>query len=279
MGQEVPDAAGVLGVVYALAALLVLTGSLAHFRGPSRAALFGLTLLGTPFYLDYATSQSADVPLSLYVLVTIALICFQAIEVPENHGLMVLAGFTAGCAGWTKNEGLLFMAATLLALLTPVFWKTRDTLRRLSAFLAGTALPVAMILWFKFSVAPPNDIFGSRHYAEVIQKVASPQRYLTVLLNMSRHFWSFGDWLVNPVLLLIGYVALRRLDRRMLLNTGWLQGAFICAIVLTGYAAVYVLTPEDLQLHIDSSLPRLYLHLWPALLLLVGLIPAEKKRQ
>src|SRR5262249_7876635 len=71
MGQEIPDAAGILGVLYALAALIVLTGSLAHFRGPSRAALFGLTLLGTPFYLDYAASQSADVPMSLYVLVTV----------------------------------------------------------------------------------------------------------------------------------------------------------------------------------------------------------------
>jgi hypothetical protein len=279
MGQEIPDAAGILGVLYALAALLVLTGSLAHFRGPSRAALFGLTLLGTPFYLDYATSQSADVPMSLYVLVTIALICFQANEAPEHLGPLVLAGFAAGCAGWTKNEGLLFIAATLLALLTPVFWKTRDSLRRMLAFLAGMALPLAIILWFKFAVAPPDNIFGSRQYAEVIQKVTSPQRYLTVLFHVSDHFWSFGDWLVNPMLLLIGYVVLQRLDRRMLLNRGWLQGVFICATVLLGYGAVYVLTPMDLQWHLDSSLSRLYLHLWPTFLLLAGLIAAENKGQ
>jgi hypothetical protein len=277
MGQEMPEAAGMLGVLYALATLGVLTGSLAYFRGPSRAALFGLTLLGTPFYLDYATSQSADVPLSLYVLVTIALICFQANETPEKLGPLVLAGFAAGCAGWTKNEGLLFIAATLLALLTPAFWKMRDTLRRLSAFLAGIALPLAMILWFKFAVAPPNDIFGGRHYAEVIQKVANPQRYATVLFGLSDNFWSFGDWMMNPILLLFGYVALQRLDRRMLLNTGWIQGVFICATVLIGYGAVYLITPEDLQWHIDSSLPRLYLHLWPAFLLLTGLIAAENK--
>jgi hypothetical protein len=279
MGEEVPDAAGILGVLYALAALGVLTGSLAHFRGPSRAALFGLTLLGTPFYLDYATSQSADVPLSLYILVTIALILFQANESPENRGPLVLAGFAAGCAGWTKNEGLLFIAAALLALLTPAFWKTRDTLRRLSAFLAGIALPLAMIFWFKFAVAPPNDIFGSRHYAEVIQKVTSPQRYMTVLYQLSDNFWSFGDWMVNPILLVFGYVALRRIDRRMLLNTGWLQGVFICATVLIGYCAVYLITPMDLQWHIDTSLPRLYLHLWPTFLLLAGLIAAENTAQ
>jgi hypothetical protein len=279
MGQEIPDAAGILGVLHALAALIVLTGSLAHFRGPSRAVLFGLTLLGTPFYIDYATSQSADVPLSLYVLVTIALICFQAREAPENRGPLVLAGFAAGCAGWTKNEGLLFMAATLLVLLAPVVRKTRDTLRRLYAFLAGMALPFAIILWFKVAVAAPDNIFSSRHYSEVIQKVTSPERYLTVLSHMSRQFGSFGDWIVNPFLLLIGYVALQRLDRRMLLNRGWLQGVFICAIVLIGYGAVYVITPMDLQWHLDSSLPRLYLHLWPTFLLLAGLIAAENKAQ
>jgi hypothetical protein len=279
MGQEIPDAAGVLGILYALFALVVLTGSLAHFRGPSRAALFGLTLLGTPFYLDYATSQSADVPLSLYVLVTIALIFFQANEAAENRGPLVLAGFAAGCAGWTKNEGLLFMAATFLALLTPVFWKWRDTLRRLSAFLCGMALPLATILWFKIAVAPHSDIFGNRQYAEVIQKITSPQRYMTILVHVAQHFWSFGDWMVNPILLLIGYVALRRLDRGMLLNRGWLQGVFICALVLIGYGAVYVITPMDLQWHLDSSLPRLYLHVWPAFLLLAGLIAAENKGQ
>jgi len=277
MGQETPDAAGMLGVLYALATLGVLTGSLAYFRGPSRAALFGLTLLGTPFYLDYATSQSADVPLSLYVLVTIALICFQANETPEKRGPLVLAGFAAGCAGWTKNEGLLFIAVTLLALLAPAFWKMRDTLRRLSAFLAGIALPLAMILWFKFAVAPANDIFGGRHYAEVIQKVTNIQRYMTVLFGLSDNFWSFGDWMVNPILLLFGFVALRRLDRRMLLDRGWIQGVFICTTVLIGYGAVYLITPQNVQVHIDTSLPRLYLHLWPAFLLLAGLIAAEDK--
>ena len=278
MGREIPDAAGILGVLYALAAVGVLTSSLAYLRGASRAALFGLTMLGTPFYLDYGTSQSADVPLSLFVLVTIALICLQANKAPEKRGLLVLAGFTAGCAGWTKNEGLLFIVATSVALLTPTFWNMWDTLRRFSAFLLGITLPLAMILWFKLAIAPPNDIFGSRHYAEMIHKLVNPQRYLTVLFGLSDGFWSFGNWIVNPILLLIGYVALQRLDRRMLLNIGWLQGVFICVIVLIGYCAVYVITPMDLQWHLESSLPRLYLHLWPAFLLLAGLIAAENKR-
>ena len=67
-------------------------------------------------------------------------------------------------------------------------------------------------------------------------------------------------------------------DRRMLLNTGWIQGVFICATVLIGYGAIYLITPLNVQGHIDSSLPRLYLHLWRAFLLLTGMIGAENKR-
>lgn len=278
MGREVPDAGGILGVLYALATVGVLTSTLAYFRGASRAALFGLTLLGTPFYVDYATSGSADIPMSLYVLATIALICIQALEEPENTGVLVLAGFTAGCASWTKNEGLLFVGATSLALLIPVVWKGRDALRRFAAFLAGTALPLAMVLWFKRVVAPPSAIFGGRHYGEMVDKLLNPGRYLTVLFNVSDGFWSFGAWIVNPILLVIAYALLQRLDRRTLLNTGWLQGVFICTIVFAGYCAIYVITPMDLEWHLNSSLPRLYLHLWPAFLLLAGLIGAENKQ-
>jgi hypothetical protein len=41
--------------------------------------------------------------------------------------------------------------------------------------------------------------------------------------------------------------------------------------MLLGYFAVYVLTPANLHDHLVSSLERLFLHLWPAFLLLVGL--------
>jgi hypothetical protein len=192
--------------------------------------------------------------------------------------LLVLAGFTAGCAGWTKNEGLFFILVTSLALLIPALWNGWGTLRDFVAFLAGIALPLAMVLWFKLAIAPPNDIFGSRNYGEFVDKVLNRDRYMTVLFNVSDGFWSFGGWIVNPILFVIGYVLLQRLDRRMLLNIGWLQGVFICTILLASYCAVYIITPMNLQWHLDSSLPRLYLHLWPAFLLLAGLIGADTKR-
>ncbi|HEY2380464.1 MAG TPA: hypothetical protein VGK48_04710 [Terriglobia bacterium] len=270
MKDEDPDAAEALGILYTFAAIAVLTATLIHLRKSSRAVLFALVLLGTPFYVAYGVSGSADVPLSLYVLATIALICLESQAAPESAGLLVLAGFAAGCAGWTKNEGLLFIVAAALAMLAPVFWEPRKTALRFFAFAAGMALPLAMIVWFKVAVAPPNDIVDG-NYAGMLQRLLTPHRYVITWTTISDTFWSFGNWLVNPILLILIYVALQGLDRKILLDRGWLQGVFICTVVLAGYTATYLITPMDLQWHLDSSLPRLYLHLWPSFLLLCGL--------
>jgi hypothetical protein len=272
MERDTPDAAGVLGMLYGLSAVGVLVGVLAQLRSSSHGVLFGLVLLGTPFYVDYSVLQSADIPLSLYIVATVALVCLESTTNSGSRGLLVLAGFLAGCAGWTKNEGLLFIVAASVAFLAPVFRRPREALRRFAAFFAGLTPMLVTIAWFKLTIAPPNLILGGRNYEELLHKLLSPDRYLTVWMQLSNVFWSFGEWIFSPMLLVLAYVALQRLDRKMLLDAGWLQGVFICVFVLAGYAAVYVVTPMDLQWHIGSSAPRLYLHLWPTFLLLAGLV-------
>jgi hypothetical protein len=279
MGKEIPDAAGSLGILYTLTAAGILAGTLAELRRGRRAVLFTLILLGTPFYVEYGVSGSADVPLSLYILATIALLCLHSNAAPDKLGLLVLAGFTAGCAGWTKNEGLLFMVSTAAALLGPIFWKTRETLRRFSAFLAGIILPGIVLLWFKLTIAPPNDIMGGATIWNVVHKVLTPQRYLTISAEFGDTFWSFGNWIVSPVILVLVYVALQRFDRKMLANEGWLQGVSICITLMAGYFAIYMIGPIDIRLLIESSLPRLYLHVWPAFLMLAALLAISPEEQ
>jgi hypothetical protein len=184
---------------------------------------------------------------------------------------MVLAGFTGASAAWAKNEGLLFLLVTALAMLLPVFKQPSATLRRFFAFTAGSLLPLLVILWFKIVIAPPNDIIANSHYAETIEKIWNPNRHMMILQNFSHTFWAFGEWLVNPAVLILIYVVVNGIDREMIRNAGWLQSLFVCLLVFFGYYAVYLVTPMDLQWHLNSSLPRLYLHLWPAVLLLAGL--------
>src|SRR5437867_4771355 len=253
MGREIPDAAGLMGLLFTVSALAILVGVLAQLRSARHAVLFGLVLLGTPFYVDYSVSESADIPLSLFMLATIALICIQAMASRE-HGLLILAGFMAGCAGWTKNEGLLFISATSVALLLTSVTNPRETLRTFAAFCAGLALPLGVIIWFKLAVAPPNDIFNrARQFQEILQKLMNPERYVVTLENLANAFWSFGDWFVNPVLLLALFVALQGIDREMIRNRTWLQSCFICVAVLVGYFTVYIISPINLEWHLGSS--------------------------
>src|SRR4029079_15212073 len=118
-GEDPPEAGAWLGIMFLLSAVAVLVATLSHLRDISLAVVMGLVVLSTPDVQHHATTQFADVPLSFFVVATIALICLYSEDLPGGRGLLVLAGFTAGCAGWTKNEGLLFIVAARVALLAP----------------------------------------------------------------------------------------------------------------------------------------------------------------
>ena len=265
LGEESQDAAGAQTAIFAVAVAAILAGTLAAMGRTRQAVLFGLILLTTPFFLEYSVSQSADVTLSLFILATMALLSLQ------HAGLLVLAGFMAGCAGWTKNEGLLFIALTAAALLAPVIRRRRETLTRAAFFAIGLAAPLTLTIWFKLAVAPAGDIVQRRSRDELIEKLLDPARYATVAAQFPAAFASFGNWLIHPALLVLLFLAVQGMDRSMLRSRGWLQSAFIWTAMVLGYAAVYVITPMKIDWHIQTSATRLWLQLWPSLLLLAGL--------
>jgi hypothetical protein len=270
-GTDVPDLGGLFCILFALSGVALLGAALAELRGESIGLLMALVLIGTPLYLVHATDQEADVTLSVFFLSAIALICLYFERAPDRPGILALSGFMAGSAGWTKNEGLLFIVAALALLLFPVLRQPRTALHRAAAFSAGLALPLAAIIFFKVSIAPVNDLIADRQYAEMVDKLMNVDRYLITFGNVLRTSWNFGGWILHPVVPLLAFIALRGVDRQTLRSPGWLSGAGILAIVLAGYCAVYVLTPMDLQWHLSSSLERLLMHFWPSALLLAGL--------
>ena len=228
-------------------------------------------MFATPSYLDHASCQYADIPLAFFILSTIALICLHSARSSSERGLLVLAGFMAGCAGWTKNEGLLFILATCIVLLVPALWNRSIMAKRFVPFLAGLVLPLAVIIFFKAAIAPPNDLIGSQRYLDVIGRISDVNRYVTILKTFGVNFWVFGRWSVSPLLPLFAFIGLRGIDRQMLRTYGWVSGIAVLAIVLVGYYLVYLNTPFELYTHLYSSLDRLMLHLWPSCLLLLGL--------
>jgi hypothetical protein len=274
-GQEIPETGGWLGLLFVVSALGVLIATLAELRGVRLAMIIGSVLLATPFFLEYGVLQSADVPLSLYFLSAFALLCLYSERADRESGLLVLSGFMAGCAGWTKNEGLLFVVAVCVSILAPVCFNPSQTLRRFGAFVAGLVPPAVVILLFKVTVVAPNENLSNRHYGELLEKVVTPDRYLTVLSNFAKTLWSFGDWAINPLVPLLVFVGLSAVGGKAIRRFGWLTSASAFVVVLTGYFAVYVIAPSDLQYLLDASNSRLFLQLWPPFLLLAGLLAVQ----
>ena len=271
-GEDVPDMSGVFGIVFALSGVFLLGAALKESRGAVIGLLMALTLAGTPFYLSHAMNEGADIPLSIFMLATIALIVTYFDGPPDRLGLLAAAGLMAGFAGWTKNEGLVFILATAGALLLPVFWKPSATLRGFAAFAAGLLLPLAVIAFFKVTIAPPSEFTLNRHYAEVLEKITNPDRYMIIFGNVLKTSWAFGGWVLQPMIPLLAFVGLTGVDRTVLRSRGWLTGGAILMAVMAGYFAVYVVTPMELQWHLDSSLERLLMHFWPSVLFLAGYV-------
>lgn len=277
-GNDVPTLGGLFGILLAFSSVFVVGTVLTELRGALTGVVMALTLSTTPSYMIHGTYQQADVPLSVFILSTIALL-YLSFESDQNpRGVLVLAGFMAGCAGWTKNEGLLFILATALVLLSPLFRKPKTTLRRVALFSAGLLLPLAVHIFFKVAIAPQNDLIDGRAYGEIAQKILTVNRHGIIFSAFLRTSWTFGGWGVHAAIPILAFLALAGHHRQALRSFGWRAGVAILAIVLVGYYWVYVLTPADLVWHLESSLSRLMIHLWPSVVLLAGLAARQPHR-
>jgi len=277
VGDEVPEAGAFAGLILGLSAIAVLVASLSKLRDKRLAIVMGLVLLGTPKYWNHATSQYADLPLSAYFLVTLSLICLHAQSEWKEKSILVLAGFTAGCAGWTKNEGLLFIATLCIVMSIPIVLKRAKLSEQLAPFAAGLALPLAVIIVFKLTVPVRNDLIESQNSVAAVQHLTDLSRYAFIASYFVRASITFGAWGIAPFIPLFLLIGARGIDRQILKNPGCRIAYMTLALVLAGYFVVYLNTPQDLRDHLESSFDRLAIHLWPSFLLLLGLCAKSER--
>ena len=272
IGNNSPEASGFLGILFDLASIGVLLATLTRLRSPAIGLLMAFILLGTPAYTNNAATEYADVPLAAFIVSAIALLCLYESDESRPLGIIALAGFMAGCAAWTKNEGTPFVIATVAVLLVPIFWSASATVRRIAGFAAGFALPLAAIVYFKLTIAPPNDIFSNRTSADLLAKISDSSRYLMILKSYRQTGWTFGDWVFNPILPLLAFIGLSGVDTSVWRSYCWRAGVVIVVLLQLVYFAIYVITPLGLTYHLNSSLDRLMMHVWPSCLLLAGMM-------
>jgi hypothetical protein len=262
LGHETTLVPVLVAGLFTFATVGLLLSVLALLRGPRQGCLAGLVLLGTTFFVDLGSSQYADVPLGFFMLAATALVVLHDRSGAGDGRLLVLAGLMAGCAAWTKNEGLLFLVAVVLARVAlgarPHGWRRSG--RELLAFGLGL-LPLAVILLsFKTQFAPPNDLVAEQGLRATVARLLDGSRYVVVGQAFATEVRHIGPW---AVVLLAGYfVLLGRAPR-----PGSAFPLLVVGLMTAAYALVYLTTPRPLTWHLATSLDRLLMQLWPTALL------------
>jgi len=270
VGSETTLAPIAVSFLFTFATAGLLCASLSILRSRAQAFLAGLVLLAAaPFLIMHGVIQYADTPLSFFFLACVILFCLNDKSGTEyRHAFLVLAGMAAGCAAWTKNEGLLFLVS-IVAVRFLVIVPTKglkEYVLQMGRFMAG-ALPFLITVgYFKMRFALSNELIASQNFGAILGKISDPSRYLLILkafaIVLSRIGFQFiGTIPVMAVYLLLVGVKVKRGDGPILMT------CFATLLfMMAGYFFVYVITPEDLAWHLNTSLVRLMLQLWPTLL-------------
>ncbi|HET7787982.1 MAG TPA: glycosyltransferase family 39 protein [Myxococcales bacterium] len=257
--------AEVVSYLFGVLAVATLALSLARLRGPLWGLLGGLALLGTPCFSVFIANQQSDIPLAAYMAAAAALLAMAVADPRRPATLFLLSGFAAGLGAWTKNEGILYAGCLFAALQ----WKLRQA-REPLWFALGFMPLGALVLGFKLTVALPNDLLRFSSAAGLLQRASDLRRWGELLLLVLRRlvfFQNFALWLVAEVLLLLLVLRSKR------------PGALGLALLLAfaAYLPIYLLQPHPLDWLFRTSIDRIVIQLWPAVILanLLALAPAR----
>ena len=249
-------AANAIAYLFTVGTAALLASSLTVFKSRVHGSLAGIVLLTTPFWTNCGASMLADVPLAFYFLATI--VCCSSYDKGKRLSSLLLAGCFASMAAWTKNEGLLFIPIVLTA--SAIVYRRFISSKPAAMALLG-ALPVLLLLlWFKINLAPLNDLVAGQDAVRTSARLTNPERFLTVAKFFTVYLVTFGSWIVSPVPLFAIYWFL---SRSRMDNLSAIRAALVVIMMIIGYAAVFILTPTDLVLHLQTAARRLLLQLWP----------------
>jgi hypothetical protein len=274
IGNETVIIPIILSFLFAFATAGLLFSVISASRGRNQGYLAGLILLATPFFIETGASQNSDVPLSFFFLATLVLFYLQDNTTNASYSLLSLSGLTAGLSAWTKNEGLLFLSVVVFSRFVISLPKKggKNFLKELAYFAIGATPILAILLYFKTQIAPQNYLLASQGYKVTTERLTDLSRYLRIGNAFMKDMAHFGRWAVSITILLVFYLLLAgiRFEKK---RKSAIKFCFVSlSLMLLGYAFVYLITPYDLQWHLDTSLNRLLLQLWPGFIFLYFMV-------
>ena len=265
-----------LGLIFQLSLVGILTITVKIFRGILQGILVGV--LGfVVLFVSLNFKLYADIPLAYHFLAANVMLFFADVSSRNKSRNLMLAGFLAGAALWTKNEGWVFLVSIVLSklVLDLIYRKgLKSSARWWGYFLLGLAPILLVTIYFKFAYAPPGDILSGLNLNAIISKVVDPSRYLMILRFARNHWVDYGNLIFPFIPLLALYGIIVGISFPKSQARGILYLTFRILLLGVIYFVVYLLTPKDLNWHLSTSLERLITHIMPSFLFLYFLVIA-----
>jgi hypothetical protein len=267
-GRDSTDAPIAIAFLYSFGTAGVLAGVLGVLRGRAQALLAGTLLLSTGTFIALGAALYGDVPLAFYILATLGLICLQDRH-PEHLRFSAVAGLMAGFAAWTRNEGMIFVVAVIVARVIAMVKLRRSALlvSQLLRFLLGLAAPFALVIFFKLRVGGPSDLF-SVPASSILRHLSDPGRWITTFQGLIVMLFQFGRFLIPIVLALTLYWYLVRFQVDARDGPALATGGIALGLTLLAQLLIDIAFVDNLGAEVSTSFERVLLQLWPAALLL-----------
>lgn len=241
----------------------LLASSVSFFTNKTNGLIAGLILLCTPFYMTIGSSQYADNTVGYFYLATIVLLTFARNGSSIKPQLLIAAGITAGLAGWSKNEGLLFIVCLLISQLSLLFFKNyRELFVELKYLLLGMLPVLILIAYFKIKIAPPNDIMDAQG-AQTFVKLADYSRYAIAGNWFFEQFSAFGKWALNPWWLFLLGILFKGISFKENRNS-IISGLMLLILMTMSFFFIFIISHLDLVYYLSTSLHRLFFQLFPS---------------
>ena len=227
----------------------------------------GVLMLGATTFLAQVPSQCADVPLACFIVATLAVTYGDVLRNPGSRIPTIpalLAGATSAMAAWTKNEGVVFVL--LMFLIAVIVAVRRRDGRQLLWSIAGAAPILIAAVGFKLALAPSSGLVEGQSLTVILTRLMDPDRHMTVLGLIAQHAMRWSAPFAFAVFPIVSLVA-----AWMAVRIGGVVRvmAIVLGLMLASYYVVYVTTPFDIAWHVSTSIDRLLVQLWPALVLTV----------
>lgn len=266
----------VVSFIFTFCTIELLSSAVSFFTNKTKGLIAGLILLATPFYMTMGDSQYADNTVGFFYLATIVLLTFARKEVSIKPHLLIAAGITAGLSAWSKNEGVLFIVCLFSSQLTLLFFKNyRELIVELKYLFFGMLPILLLIVYFKFKIAPPNDIVNGQG-AQTFVKLKDYSRYTLVCKWAVDQFSTFGKWALNPWWLFLFGILYKGINLKENRNS-LISNSILLGLMLIGFFFIYIITPLDLVFHLSSSIHRLFFQLFPTFIFIYFLAIKDNK--